>query len=257
MIGNGNGHSHKCSCCESTIADDDDELSCDMCRSRCIKGACIGLTSAAVTCGSIQWRCPDCSKISTLSIFEQILLKMNKIDKLEKDVESLKSQNFTSKPETFANVAKLNKSCPSGIINPFRRNQRTDSTSSQVSVTRTEKRRRTSPVKVPVLVGTSAASTSIKGVKTSEREERRHYFLSRVSSTVDTTRLNDYCKEKNLTLLGCRELPSKRADMKSFHVVILVNESIVAEKAETWPENIIVRRYFLNEEARTWLKSLN
>ena len=112
-------------------------------------------------------------------------------------------------------------------------------------------------MKVPVLVGTSAASTSINGVKPSEREERRHYFLSRVSSTVDTTMLNDYCKEKNLTLLGCRELPSKRADMKSFHVVIPVNERIVAEKAETWPENIIVCRYFLNEEARTWLKSLN
>ena len=104
-------------------------------------------------------------------------------------------------------------------LNPFfRRNQRRDSISSQVSGSR-EKRRRVSPVKVPVVTGTATAST-VKGVKSAEREVRRHYFLSRVTTDVDIDVLKEYCKEKNLTVLGCRELPSKRKDMKSFHIVV-------------------------------------
>ena len=93
-----------------------------------------------------------------------------------------------------------------GSLNPFLlRNQRRDSTSSQASGSR-EKRRRISPLNVPVVTGTATAST-MKGVKSSEREERRHYFLSRVTTDVDTNILKEYCKEKNLTALEYRYLP--------------------------------------------------
>ena len=281
--GDDNGHSpKKCTCCDEDIGQGDNVLTCDVCNFRCIKTTCVGM-STTVACGSIQWKCPDCSKISTANLFQQIMSKLNKIDEIGKDVELLKSQNRNKRGQSYANVAahdvvelpmsqnsiesskqlsesyadrtKIN-AVTHGSLNPFLlRNQRRDSQSSQASGSR-EKRRRVSPVKVPVVTGTATAST-IKGVKSSEREERRHYFLSRVAANVDTDVLKNYCKEKNLTVLGCRDLPSKRKDMKSFHIVIPAAESTIAENADTWPEDIILRRYFLNEEARTWLKSIN
>ena len=318
--GDGNGHSpHKCACCDEDIGEDDNVLTCELCSFRFIKTTCVGM-SAKIACGSIQWKCPECSKINTANLLQQIMSKLSKIDEIGKDVEILKSQNRNER-RGYTHVASLNRmdskgngaslnrldskensaylhesvathddnaelpesqNCTQvvskqlyesyadrtkgktvvamagshGSLNPFfRRNQRRDSISSQVSGSR-EKRRRVSPVKVPVVTGTATAST-VKGVKSAEREVRRHYFLSRVTTDVDIDVLKEYCKEKNLTVLGCRELPSKRKDMKSFHIVVPAAECLIAEDSDTWPEDIILRRYFLNEEARTWLKSMN
>ena len=307
--GDGNGHSpHKCACCDEDIGEDDNVLTCELCSFRFIKTTCVGM-SAKIACGSIQWKCPECSKISTANLLQQIMSKLSKIDEIGKDVEILKSQNRNER-RGYTHVASLNRMDSKGngaslnrldskgnsaylhesvathddnaeltesqnctqvvskqlyesyadrtkaSLNPFfRRNQRRDSISSQVSGSR-EKRRRVSPVKVPVVTGTATAST-VKGVKSAEREVRRHYFLSRVTTDVDIDVLKEYCKEKNLTVLGCRELPSKRKDMKSFHIVVPAAECLIAEDSDTWPEDIILRRYFLNEEARTWLKSMN
>ena len=47
-----------------------------------------------------------------------------------------------------------------------------------------------------------------------------HFFIGQMTADVDIDVLKEFCKEKNLTVLGCRELPSKRKDMKYFHIVV-------------------------------------
>ena len=91
--GDGNGHSpHKCACCDEDIGEDDNVLTCELCSFRFIKTTCVGM-SAKIACGSIQWKCPECSKISTANLLQQIMSKLSKIDEIGKDVEMLKSQN--------------------------------------------------------------------------------------------------------------------------------------------------------------------
>ena len=78
-------------------------------------------------------------------------------------------------------------------------------------------------MRVLVLLGISAETKGIRGVKLSEREERRIKYLSRFVFTVDTNMLNEFCQGNNLNYLGCRKLPLKRGDMNSFHVVFFSN----------------------------------
>ena len=60
-----------------------------------------------------------------------------------------------------------------------------------------------------------------------------------------------------MDLIACRELPSKRHDMTSFHIVIPDSKNHVAKNFDSWPKYVILRRYFLNAESREWIKSLN
>ena len=39
--------------------------------------------------------------------------------------------------------------------------------------------------------------------------------------------------------------------MKAFHISVPAAESSITEDSNIWPEDIILRRYLLNEEART------
>ena len=208
--------------------------------------------------------------------------KLNKIDEISKDLDLLKSQSNNERCYTYANVAKRdvvalaksqlraelllqsdsftnaarNNAVDHGSLNPFLlRKQRRGRIFSQVSGTR-EKIRRVSPVKVPDVTGTASAS-AMKGFNSTDREERRHYFLSRVNSDVDINVSKEYCEEKNPTVLGCLGLPSKRKDMKYFYIVIPAAQSSIAEDPDTRSEDIFLRRYFSNEEAGTWLKSMN
>ena len=64
--------------------------------------------SAKIACGSIQWKCPECSKISTANLLQQIMSKLSKIDEIGKDVEILKSQNRNER-RGYTHFASLNR----------------------------------------------------------------------------------------------------------------------------------------------------
>ena len=42
--------------------------------------------------------------------------------------------------------------------------------------------------------------------------------------------------------------------MRSFHLVFAENDSDKIDDPDFWPINVNVARYFLNQEARDWLK---
>ena len=93
----------------------------------------------------------------------------------------------------------------------------------------------------------------LKGVPTKEYAARRHYFISRMSTEMSVEDVMQYCESKDLHPKNCMELPSRREDIKSFQSSS-ENRSQLSEDSDIWPENIIIRRYFLNEEERTWLR---
>ena len=170
--------------------------------------ACFGL-STTLACGSIMWKCPECSKISTANLFQRITSKLNKIDENSKDLELLKSQIKNERCKTYANIAKRdavelpksqisaepsvqssdsytngakNNTVGHGSLNPFLlRNQRRGSIY-LFKLPVLVKKTRCFKVEMRVVTGTASAST-IKRVKSTDRKERRHYFLRRVPLT--------------------------------------------------------------------------
>ena len=83
-------YSH-CPCCQSPIESNDNTISCYLCGEMSIRTSCLGVLSQ-LQCGQLLWKCPECVKISTISIFQSMLEKLKKIDNIEYDVKIMKEK---------------------------------------------------------------------------------------------------------------------------------------------------------------------
>ena len=64
---------------------------------------------------------------------------------------------------------------------------------------------------VNVVSWSSITNNEISGVELKPRgPPRRHYFVSRVAAQVTTDVLKNYCTQKDLSPIDCREVPSRR-----------------------------------------------
>ena len=289
-------YSH-CPCCQSPIESNDNTISCYLCGGMSIKTSCLGVPSQ-LQCGQMLWKCPECVKIRTISIFQSMLEKLKKTHNIEKDVKIMKGkllilepscenvqtrtnfpnrfqkqnkpstvivdngdplngserpnaddQTMSSYAQAVAGIASTSLPKAQSSRNPlFHRLTRRDSVSSNFSDVAGGKRklRKLSPVKVPVVTGSCNTNVSVKGVEMKPRNPpRRHYFISRLSNDVNEETLPTYCIDSGLTVHGCRELPSKRSDLKSFYIILPESQATIAGDSSTWPEHVILRRYSL------------
>ena len=246
---------------------------CMWCASAGLCKECDPFTDYILQCGSVQWSSEECSGVTPTRILSQLNAKLNKLNKIESDVSEIKESitntqddNIFNEPSA-AETAKL-------LVNPINRPtyaqkvvgpnpprpyfnfQNCKDGHFSVSSDKSKKRKRS--VNEIAIVQGSKTNASFQGVQPKPRlPPRRHYFISRVPQSIDTASLLDYCNEQNMKPLACRELPSRNRQLKSFHVVFPEDTTELVESTETWPANIILRRYFLNEEARNWLKTLN
>ena len=222
----------------------------------------------------MNWICDECSKLSIKNLVLQLNLKLQKLDKIESDKTEVKQALIASHDKDVFTVCTGNEivEAPSNpwhkpsyaqkVIetNPARnilgiRKNRRDSAFS-VTSDRSKKWKR-SVNEVAVLQGNKTNAT-FQGVQPKLKlPPRKHYFVSRVPVTVDTDSLLRYCNDQNLNPLACRELPSRNQQVKSLHIIFPDDKTELVECSDTWPENIILRRYFLNDEARAWLKTVN
>ena len=53
-----------------------------------------------------------------------------------------------------------------------------------------------------------------------------------------------------------REITQEDHTLRSFHVIFAGEKSELIDSPDFWPQNTIVNRFFLNDEAKSWLKSL-
>ena len=267
ITGDGRGHQPESYiCCACNGLSSDEPTRCLWCQKATICVECCPMDAISVKSGSTAWSCSSCSKLSIPNLLTSIAEKLNKIDAIQSEVILLRNDLklsmerkdhqtdvFTvcnSKPDTYAEQAKK-MTIPQRIFKMDRRN----SSCSESNAENTKKRKR-EVAKVDVVLGKKTDAV-LKGVKPADRKPpRKHYFISRVEKDVDISSLVNYCKAQNLGQpLACRELPSKNLNQKSFHLVFPEDKSELVESSDIWPEHISVR-YFLNEEERTWLKSL-
>ena len=277
----------KCASCE--VACDSDIITCEICGLYAIHIQCLGNDPFHISVGKMSWKCDNCANVSIASLLSTILPKL---DALSSDMSMVKNSITEMKqsnaPQRPSYLDALSKGVPK--MNPFLdRRERLDSAASNrserkkrklknqqeneatdftVDLTETEdedmrpkndaRTSRKKVVNVNVVKGSQTGSTSFTGVELKPRgAPRRHYFVSRVSTNITKESLHEYCQQKEMDPIACRELPSMRQNVKSFHLVIPEAKMDIAESSDTWPEHVILRRYFLNDEARSWLKTVN
>ena len=276
-----------CVVCE--LGCESDTILCEICDVKCVHVDCLGVVPQQASTGTVSWRCTACSNFSLPSLLSRLMVKMDVVDHLAADIVNIKetlsqiapkdpylnalSKDLDKSANVFKHVPRdrieSNASDKSERKKRKLRNQQVDPEQNtgecsllanadvgnqHESAGRVKKHVR----QVAVVNGTSSTSSQLAGVELKQRyNPRRHYFVSRVSSNVDQDALMKYCETKMLSPIACRELPSRRADVKSFHLILPEDKSELAEQSETWPQHVILRRYFMNDEARSWIKTLN
>ena len=80
--------------------------------------------------------------------------------------------------------------------------------------------------------------------------------MGRLSNSVSTDDIREYCKNKVADLLCIREIYREDSLLKSFHCVFKFDNDQV-ESHDFWPENVSFSRFFLNQKAREWLASFD
>ena len=279
------------SCVSFKTAYETDTITCEICGINSVHIQCLGIDPYIVSVGKMSWKCDDCASISIASLLSKILPKLDVLstdmNEVKKSLADMRQPNVVQKPSY---LERLTKGGPKSNPFPELRRERAESTASNKSERKKRKLRnqqtddleldapslvdtedetfqpsnkvrnnKRKVIPVHVLTGSKTdGNSTLSGVELKPRgPPRRHYFVSRVSSNVTTEILMNYCLHKDLEPIACRELPSMRQNVKSFHLVLPESKMDIAESSDTWPEHVILRRYFLNDEARSWLKTVN
>ena len=268
-----NGHqSVKIICCGCNKSMSEEPSLCVCCRKAAVCLRCCPLDSIVINPTSSMWSWNSCLRLSIHSLLTSIANKLNIVDDIQSEVlllqDEFKQMSRQNEQTSLDEVFNLwfcqgKKKCrdierntnafysekwKTQILqkklfhmNIHRRN------SFIVSTGANNKKRKREVRQIEVVQGNKSNNNSrFKGLKPVEpKPPRNHYFLSRVDNSVDISILVEYCIAHNLdALLGSREIPCRSSDQKSFHLVFPANKTDLVESSDTWPENIVLRRYF-------------
>ena len=181
------------------------------------------------------------------------VIDVNRIGDLVNAVSELRSEVDLLKPMCNATIDDSRAAiAPTSAIAVANGSSQLGNWSSVVAASSQPQPNRQHTKREPLKMGTGVAS-SIKGV--AKPKPRKHIYIGRISNEVDEDAVKTYCMEKAMGLLHIRSISKADAYFKSFHCVFNgTNEN--AENPDSWPENVMIGRYRLNEEARSWLKTL-
>ncbi len=105
-----------------------------------------------------------------------------------------------------------------------------------------------------LMVGTFVnANAKLMGV--AKPQPRKHLYVGRVSKTHDVESIETYCGDSKMGLLHIRKVSKEDAMWNSFHCFFDDSNSAV-DNPNTWPTNVTIGRFRLNDEARQWLRTL-
>lgn len=233
---------------------------------------CIGMDVSQFV-GNILWSCPNCvtpanpTSGDIVSLILSLHKKVNDLQKLPEEVKNLKKDM-----ETFVNLPKPTylqsflggKSDQDSVFQPTsshqlqrlsRKNNRTDSVGSTSSKKRKGSNNDDPPAKrITGIKKLPVGDTAFAAAK--RPPGRRHIFLSRVSEESNIETITSYCRSNNVPLSHIRETTKEGWHHKCFHLIFEEKFAEDIMEEDFWPADIKVGRFYLNDEARKWLKDL-
>ena len=85
---------------------------------------------------------------------------------------------------------------------------------------------------------------------------RLHVYIGRVNKESDETIIQSHCRNKKMPVMHIREITRDGADYRSFHAVFDMDYKDIIENGDSWPDGVTIGRFRLNENSKSWLKSL-
>ena len=267
----------QCVLCSSKITEN--SMECHVCSKK-VHLSCVypSLDATLVKIGTLLWCCNDCSSDKKsekqflkyeLTKIEEMLSHVNQeVMKFRSRVESSDSAPTaaTASHLTFAEILKSKR---------FDLRSREPSQSSMMSDSSQKSKKRKSfhsknetadpkaaPTKqrtvkpAPIIaVGDGAANSNFKAIPPRKPNLPRRYIgMAQRETTTDD--IKQHCTGIGVELLHIREVSKQESPYKSFHAVFQEKDIEEIEKAENWPQGILIGRFRLNETAWQWLKNL-
>ena len=100
-------------------------------------------------------------------------------------------------------------------------------------------------------------SSSLFGVpKPPPPPPRWHIFAPRFAPSASPEELIAYCSNQGAKPVAVRVVSKRESKVKSFHCLFKNTMKDKIQSANFWPENVLIKTFRLNDEAREWLKKL-
>ena len=252
-----------CTVCQNALTNQ--SVKCVGCQASA-HSACIGLNTADKVVGHIEWSCPDCGtcKRDLFRVIDELRQELFSIKTMAQDVHELKSELLSLKQyrepssiieknkTNYAGAAKFNLNS-SAFIRNARESVSSEAGSSRVTKRKGSKDRNDRRPKKPLITG-EVVTEALKGVE--KPPPRRHLYVGRIKQTNDESDIVAWCQSKGFPLNHIREITKENSRHKSFHCVFDGEHATIIDQPNSWPENVVINRYYLDAEARTWLRTL-
>ena len=104
------------------------------------------------------------------------------------------------------------------------------------------------------LIQGKSQNESFSGV--ARPKARLYVYIGRVNKESDETIIQSQYRNKNMPVMHIREITRDGADYRSFHAVFDMDYKEIIENGDSWPDGVTIGRFRLNENSKSWLKSL-
>ena len=116
------------------------------------------------------------------------------------------------------------------------------------------KQRRVKPA--PIIAVDGAANSNFAAIPPRKPNlPRRHVYIGMTQPETTTDDIKQHCTGIGVELLHIREISKQESAYKSFHAIFQEKDVEEIEKAENWPQGILIGRFRLIETAWQWLKN--
>ena len=85
---------------------------------------------------------------------------------------------------------------------------------------------------------------------------RWHIFATRSAPSASPEELIEYCSNQVAKSVAVRVVSKPESKVKSFRCLFENTMKDKIQSADFWPENVLIKTFRLNDEAREWLKKL-
>ena len=204
----------------------------------------------------IFWACSSClptftTELSALDRISALEVKLEKVDSLISEIQLLKQEINSMKKPDYPYLRAAFRNRTDSTASDRNSKKRKAETNDNVQADKESQNRKPKVFKT----GTNNNhQTTVSAIK--RPPKRRHLYIGRLSNSVSTDDIKDYCKNKGVDLLCIRVISREEARLKSFHCVFKFDNDQF-ESPDFWPENVSFSRFYLNQKAREWLASFD
>ena len=188
----------------------------------------------------------DLSALDRISALEVQLEKVNllEIQSLKLEINSLKKPDYPYLGAAFRNRTDSTASDPNS-------KQRKAEGNENLFADKESQNRKPKIFKTGTNINHQTTVSAIK-----RPPKRRHLYIGRLSNSVSTDDITEYCKKKGVDILCIREISKDGSRLKSFRCVLKLDNDQV-ESPDFWPENVSFSHFYSNQKAREWLASFD